>query len=121
MFSTTKATNDYVLKHTSSGSAVVNDAGVAPGNPNLPFGGVQASGTGSYHGKFGFSAFSHKKAVVVKKGSDPSLRFPPYTESKTKWLLRLMLLDVEKIKPFLYLIGALGVAAAAVIIMRYLK
>ncbi|KAE8701780.1 ubiquitin-specific protease 26 family protein [Hibiscus syriacus] len=31
---------------------------------NFPFGGVGDSGMGSYHGKFSFDAFSHKKAVL---------------------------------------------------------
>jgi len=31
--------------------------------PALPFGGVNNSGTGSYHGEFGFKEFSHQKAV----------------------------------------------------------
>ena len=31
----------------------------------LPFGGVGNSGFGSYHGKFGFDAFTHKKACYV--------------------------------------------------------
>ena len=30
----------------------------------LPFGGVGASGMGSYHGKFGFATFSHARAVT---------------------------------------------------------
>jgi hypothetical protein len=34
---------------------------------NLPFGGVGASGLGSYHSKYSFETFSHKRAVV--KGS----------------------------------------------------
>ena len=32
---------------------------------NLPFGGVNDSGTGSYHGHFGFKAFSHDRAVYI--------------------------------------------------------
>ena len=30
----------------------------------LPFGGVGHSGFGSYHGKYSFDAFSHRKAVL---------------------------------------------------------
>ena len=33
----------------------------------LPFGGVGASGFGSYHGQFGFDNFSHLKSVMIKK------------------------------------------------------
>jgi len=39
---------------------------------------------GSYHGKWGFDACSHLKAVVHKYGTDPSLRFPPYSEGDLK-------------------------------------
>ena len=31
----------------------------------LPFGGVNHSGQGSYHGVFGFRAFSHERAVYL--------------------------------------------------------
>ena len=32
----------------------------------LPFGGVGQSGMGSYHGKFTFDTFTHKKACLIK-------------------------------------------------------
>ena len=35
-------------------------------NDRLPFGGVGNSGIGHYHGKFGFIAFSHQKAILKK-------------------------------------------------------
>jgi len=58
--------------------------------PGLPFGGVGPSGVGSYNGKFSFNSFSHNKGVLIKPLSkDPSLRYPPYTESKIGWLKRL--------------------------------
>jgi hypothetical protein len=31
----------------------------------LPFGGVNGSGMGSYHGYFGFKAFSHERSVYL--------------------------------------------------------
>lgn len=33
---------------------------------DLPFGGVGASGTGSYHGRYSIETFSHRKAVLEK-------------------------------------------------------
>ena len=39
----------------------------------LPFGGVGGSGMGSYHGKYSFDTFSHKKGCVVKKQGMESL------------------------------------------------
>lgn len=57
----------------------------------LPFGGVQESGMGSYHGKFSFDAFSHKKAVLYRSfAADSALRYPPYTQSKLRLMKILM-------------------------------
>ena len=53
-----------LLSKISSGGATINDTLIHIANHNLSFGGVGNSGTGSYHGKGSFLAFSHKKAVV---------------------------------------------------------
>ena len=46
-------------------------------------------------------------------GSDPALRFPPYTESKVKWLIRLARLELPNVKvPFLVLLLAAIIAGA---------
>ena len=48
--------------------AIVQDKGLQKEfylENNLPFGGVNHSGTGSYHGYFGFKAFSHERAVYL--------------------------------------------------------
>ncbi|RYQ79561.1 hypothetical protein Ahy_Scaffold5g107786 [Arachis hypogaea] len=59
--------------------------------PTLPFGGVGDSGTGSYHGRFSFEAFTHKKAVLYRGfGGDASLRYPPYTETKQRVMKALV-------------------------------
>ena len=52
----------------------------------LPFGGVGASGTGTYHGKAGFLTFSHVKTVVTKPQFPDTLRlvYPPFNEAKAK-------------------------------------
>src|SRR5690606_24977754 len=49
-----------VIFETSSGGVCINDTLMHISNHNLPFGGVGASGMGSYHGKESFLAFSHK-------------------------------------------------------------
>ncbi len=54
---------DAVLKRTSSGGVTVNGVFSHYLENNLPFGGVNGSGMGSYHGHFGFKAFSHERAV----------------------------------------------------------
>jgi aldehyde dehydrogenase (NAD+) len=48
-------------------------------NPDLPFGGVGASGMGSYHGVHGFKTFSHARAVLTQAMPSPvKLLYPPY-------------------------------------------
>ncbi len=54
---------DRVLKRTSSGGVTVNGVFSHYLENNLPFGGVNGSGMGSYHGHFGFKAFSHERAI----------------------------------------------------------
>lgn len=57
----------------------------------LPFGGVGESGMGSYHGKFSFDAFSHKKAVLHRTlAGDLTARYPPYTPGKQRLLKALL-------------------------------
>ncbi|WP_039074958.1 MULTISPECIES: aldehyde dehydrogenase family protein [Bacillus] len=57
---------DNVLQHTTSGNAAINDVVAHFSDVNLPFGGVNTSGIGSYHGVYGFKAFSHEKGVLIQ-------------------------------------------------------
>ncbi|MDF3820394.1 aldehyde dehydrogenase family protein [Leptospira sp. 96542] len=80
IFTKSDSTAKYVLKRTSSGGAVVNDVMLHLVNPNLPFGGVNHSGHGSYHGHYGFKTFSHERSVLkTPKASIVKLMYPPYT------------------------------------------
>ncbi|GMF20938.1 unnamed protein product [Phytophthora fragariaefolia] len=80
-----------VLAETSSGSVCVNDSLVQSVNLNLPFGGVGASGMGSYHGKYSFEAFSHKKSVLVRYSIfDAPQRYMPYSDAALKTVMMLM-------------------------------
>jgi len=65
LFSPNEETVDKVLKRTSSGGVTVNGVFSHYLENRLPFGGVNGSGIGSYHGHFGFKAFSHERAVYV--------------------------------------------------------
>lgn len=70
---------DYVLRHTSSGGACVNDVIMHIVNHNVPFGGVGNSGMGSYHGKESFLSFSHRRSVVsTPTFIDMPFRYMPY-------------------------------------------
>ena len=54
---------ERVLTRTISGGVTVNGVFSHYLENNLPFGGVNQSGMGSYHGYFGFKAFSHERAI----------------------------------------------------------
>ena len=71
-------TMDLILSSTSSGGVCVNETIMHFVNQTMPFGGVGASGFGSYHGKFGFDAFTHYKSVMLKGDLiDLPMRYPP--------------------------------------------
>jgi aldehyde dehydrogenase (NAD+) len=65
VFSPNDANVEKVLQRTSSGGVTVNGVFSHYLENRLPFGGVNGSGIGSYHGYFGFKAFSHERAVYV--------------------------------------------------------
>ena len=70
---------DYVIGHTSSGGACVNDTIVHIANEKLPFGGVGNSGMSSYHGEESFKVFSHFRSVVTTPTwIDLPFRYMPY-------------------------------------------
>ncbi len=79
VFSRSAPAVEHILAGTRAGGTAVNATMLHYGNPYLPFGGVGASGQGSYHGIHGFRAFSHERAVLRQR--EPSLArflFPPY-------------------------------------------
>ncbi|PVX52438.1 aldehyde dehydrogenase (NAD+) [Balneicella halophila] len=53
-----------VLQNTTSGGACINDTLMHITNHNLPFGGVNYSGIGKYHGYESFLAFSNRRSIV---------------------------------------------------------
>lgn len=82
-----------IKRRTTSGGLCINDVLMHMVNHDLPFGGVGASGMGSYHGHRSFLAFTHEKAVLHKSAAldqSPLLkpflaaRFPPYTPTKQR-------------------------------------
>jgi aldehyde dehydrogenase (NAD+) len=58
---------DKVLSGTSSGGVTINGFFSHYLENQLPFGGVNQSGMGSYHGHFGFKAFSHERAIYIQE------------------------------------------------------
>ena len=72
-------TSKNVLKNITSGGACVNDTLMHVANHKIPFGGVGNSGQGSYHGKFSFDAFTHKRSVVkTPTWIDLPLKYAPF-------------------------------------------
>jgi len=80
-----------VLASCSFGGGCVNDTILHLGSPHLPFGGVGASGIGSYHGKKSFETFTHCRSVLQKPfACDWKLRYHPYSEKKLRTMRRFM-------------------------------
>lgn len=92
VFSSKKSFIEKILSETSAGSVGVNECVLQFTHPNLPFGGVNNSGLGKSHGRYGFLAFSNEKPVLKqKRGFAMSyLLHPPYTSFRKK-LVSLML------------------------------
>ncbi|MFI5390655.1 MAG: aldehyde dehydrogenase family protein, partial [Bacteriovoracales bacterium] len=76
---------ERVIRETSSGAIMINDAVIHQTIKNLPFGGVGQSGMGAYHGYNSFKTFSHLKPVIKRPFYlDNPLRYPPYSAWKMK-------------------------------------
>lgn len=91
LFTNRKSLKDKFVRTVSAGGLLINDSAIHLAVPTLPFGGVEESGMGSYHGKFSFDAFSHKKAVLYRSFmGDAAVRYPPYTRTKMRLLQALM-------------------------------
>jgi len=79
LFSQSLSAQETLLAGTSSGGVCFNDVVMQVGVPELPFGGVGASGMGNYHGKAGFDTFSHHRSVLRRPFRfDLPFRYPPY-------------------------------------------
>jgi len=85
VFSAGRGQIEEVLRGTSAGGTVVGDTLLHYSNCHLPFGGVGESGFGSYHGEFGFRAFSHERGVLRQGVLGLSRLYrPPYGERKRR-------------------------------------
>ena len=81
-FGHSERNQEKVLKGTHAGGVTVNDVMLQYLQVAQPFGGVGASGYGSYHGLEGFDTFSHLKSVFRQRGfggfTGLKLLYPPY-------------------------------------------
>jgi coniferyl-aldehyde dehydrogenase len=78
-FGKDNAARDEVLARTVSGGVTVNDCLFHFTQINQPMGGVGASGTGAYHGEWGFRTLSKLKPVFYRSALNRLADlYPPY-------------------------------------------
>lgn len=87
IISSDKKNINFVKNRIQFGGGCINDTLIHLATSEMGFGGVGASGMGSYHGRAGFDAFSHKKSIVDKKTIiDLPMRYQPYTKLYEKMI-----------------------------------
>ena len=78
-FGKDEAARDEVLARTVSGGVTVNDCLFHFTQINQPMGGIGASGTGAYHGEWGFRSLSKLKPVFYRSALNRLADlYPPY-------------------------------------------
>ena len=83
LFTNSKAAKKRILETCSFGGGCINDTIVHIATPHMPFGGVGGSGTGCYHGKASFDAFTHYRSIMKNVDwLDLPIRYRPYTDGK---------------------------------------
>lgn len=91
LFTRDRAMEQWVLRHVPFGGGCINDTIVHLATSGMGFGGVGASGMGSYHGRAGFETFSHRKSIVKKYNwIDLPMRYHPYADWKDAVIRRVM-------------------------------
>lgn len=79
------------MEAVPAGGGCVNNCSWHLTNHHLPFGGRGSSGMGSYHGRYSFETFSHRKAVMrTPAWFDPKIKYPPFRGKLKlfKWIIR---------------------------------
>ncbi|HUR67446.1 MAG TPA: aldehyde dehydrogenase [Chitinophagaceae bacterium] len=91
IYTSSKQREKQWLEAIPAGGCCVNNSSWHLTNHHLPFGGRGFSGMGSYHGRFTFDTFSHKKAVMkTPTWFDPAIKYPPLKGRLKlfKWVIR---------------------------------
>ncbi|MFZ1705592.1 MAG: aldehyde dehydrogenase family protein [Saprospiraceae bacterium] len=85
IYSNSQRLKEFIIQNIEFGSGCINDNMVQFANKSIPFGGVQYSGFGRYHGKSSFETFSNTKGIVTSLSwFDHPLKYPPYVNWKKK-------------------------------------
>lgn len=82
---------DALIEQTSAGGTCINHVAAHFLHHRLPFGGVNHSGLGSYHGEWGIRAFSHERSILKTQVLLARMFFPPYTRGVQRllgWILK---------------------------------
>ncbi len=95
LFTNDSARQERLTAAIRSGGVCINDTVIHLAGKDLPFGGLGASGMGTYHGRASFDCFSHPRAVVSRPTAfDLRFRYPPPKLSLARlkklwpWLMR---------------------------------
>ncbi len=79
IFTRNRRLAEKIMRQIASGGGMINEVVMHFINMNAPFGGVGASGMGSYHGKAGFNDFSHHKTMMIKPmWFELFIKYPPH-------------------------------------------
>ena len=90
IYSENKGNIGKIHSNCRFGGGCVNDSLMHLVSHHMPFGGVGDSGTGCYHGKATFDAFTHEKSILSHSTKiDITLRNPPM-EGKEKLFRKLL-------------------------------
>ena len=85
IYSSSQKKINHILQNTSSGGVCINNNDLHFYNHELPFGGVNNSGMGNSHGKFGFMEFSNQRGIYQQHiPGVVEWLMPPYTHLKQK-------------------------------------
>lgn len=87
IFSNNKHETERIMTQVKSGACMIGDTLIHVAAQNAPFGGIRQSGSGSYHGRWSYSAFTHERTVIRQPFWTElmnGVRNPPYTPTKPK-------------------------------------
>lgn len=99
VFSNDPATRRAFTEGTSSGALCFDVPAAHLMVPGLPFGGVGASGMGSYHGEHSLRTFSHERSSLAKPQRPDTLKliYPPYNRTKHR-IIRALVAPMGKLR-----------------------